>query len=168
MQQIQQQINLYHTLFYVCLGICIFCFLLSLFFFFKFDIRNIFNSRTGRSVKKTVQKVDERNARTGQLHRAAGRGNTGPLGRTGSLNKKKSTVRQVNMNDIIQPPVSQTEPLTASQMPGASMPDVGATEVLKQEEQQMTPEQMQKEVDESYGMFRLEKYIMLIHTDEVI
>ena len=65
MQQIQQQINLFHTLFYVCLGLSIFCLVLSIFFFFKFDIRNIFNARTGRSVKKTVQRVEEMNAKTG-------------------------------------------------------------------------------------------------------
>ena len=67
MQQIQQQIDTFHTLFYVCLGLCIVFLILSAIFFFKFDIRNIFNAKTGRSVRKTVQSMEEKNARTGSL-----------------------------------------------------------------------------------------------------
>ena len=74
MQQIQQQIDTFHTLFYVCLGLCIAFLILSVIFFFKFDIRNIFNTKTGRSVRKTVQSMEEKNARTGSLRRPAGRG----------------------------------------------------------------------------------------------
>ena len=61
MQQIQQQINMFHTLFYVCLGLCIVFLILSVIFFFKFDIRNIFNARTGLSLRKTVQSMEEKN-----------------------------------------------------------------------------------------------------------
>lgn len=60
MQQIQQQINIFHTLFYVCLALCIVFLILSVIFFFKFDIRNIFNTKTGRSVRKTVQSMEEK------------------------------------------------------------------------------------------------------------
>lgn len=165
MQQIQQQINLFHTLYYVCLGICIFCFLLSLFFFFKFNIRNIFNARTGRSVKKSVQQMDEMNARTGQLRRPAGRGNTGTLSRSGNLNKKRA-VRKANMDDIIQPPPSApTEPLASSM--ATDVLSAGATDVLGSPSA-MTPEKAQEEVDESYGMFRIDKYMIFIHTNEVV
>lgn len=52
MQQIQQKIDLFHNLYLVCLILCLVCLALSIFFFFKFDIRNIFNIRTGRSVKR--------------------------------------------------------------------------------------------------------------------
>lgn len=163
MQQIQQQINLYHTLFYVCLGICIFCFLLSVAFFFKFDIRNIFNARTGRSVRKTVQQMEEINARTSQLRRPSGKGNTGALSRSGNLSasRKRSTVRRENMSDIIQPPpAKETEPLRE---------EMNATEVLSYQERfAMTPEKAQEEVDESFGMFRIEKCVLFIHTDEVV
>ena len=82
MQQIQQQIDTFHTLFYVCLGLCIAFLILSVIFFFKFDIRNIFNTKTGRSVRKTVQSMEEKNARTGSLRRPAGRGYTVTLARS--------------------------------------------------------------------------------------
>ena len=168
MQQIQQQINLFHNLYFVCLGICIFCLALSIFFFFKFNIRNIFNTRTGRSVKKTVQKVEEMNARTGQLRRPVNRGNTGNLGRSGSLGKKRA-VRKANMDEIIQPPPSAgaTEPLDAGM--ATDVLDAGATGVLSPEEQSiMTAARAQEEVDESFGMFRIDKYMIFIHTDEVV
>lgn len=140
MEQIQQQISLFHTLFYVCLGICIFCLILSIIFFFKFDIVNIFNARTGRSVKKTVQQVEEMNAR---------------------------------MEDIIQPPpASPTAPLSSGMSGGSAgateVLGAGATEVLNQSGPVITKEMVQQEVDESHGMFRIEKYEMYIHTNEVV
>ena len=172
MQQIQQQINTFHTLFYVCLGLCIVFLILSAIFFFKFDIRNIFNAKTGRSVRKTVQSMEEKNARTGSLRRPAGRGYTGTLarsggiGRTGGLSpsKRLGKVRNVDMNELIQPPSRPTEALRTEQQSASSM----ETQVLSPEDLASTLEQIQKEADQSQGMFRIEKYIMLIHTDEVV
>ena len=172
MQQIQQQINTFHTLFYVCLGLCIVFLILSAIFFFKFDIRNIFNAKTGRSVRKTVQSMEEKNARTGSLRRPAGRGYTGTLarsggiGRTGGLSpsKRLGKVRNVDMNELIQPPSRPTEALRTEQQSASSM----ETQVLSPEDLASTLEQIQKEEDQSHGMFRIEKYIMLIHTDEVV
>ena len=172
MQQIQQQIDTFHTLFYVCLGLCIVFLILSAIFFFKFDIRNIFNTKTGRSVRKTVQSMEEKNARTGSLRRPAGRGYTGTLarsggiGRTGGLSpsKRLGKVRNVDMNDLIQPPSRPTEALGTEQQSASSM----ETQVLSPEDLASTLEQIQKEADQSHGMFRIEKYIMLIHTDEVV
>lgn len=172
MQQIQQQIDTFHTLFYVCLGLCIAFLILSVIFFFKFDIRNIFNTKTGRSVRKTVQSMEEKNARTGSLRRPAGRGYTGTLarsggiGRTGGLSpsKRLGKVRNVDMNELIQPPSRPTEALWTEQQSASSM----ETQVLSPEDLASTLEQIQKEADQSHGMFRIEKYIMLIHTDEVV
>ncbi len=106
------------------------------------------------------------NAKTGPLRRPTGRGDTGTLSRSGNLgrSRKLGGVRQANMEDIIQPPSRPTEPLSNAYAEGT-----GATEVLSMEEREvMTPEKAQQEVDESFGMFRIEKYILLIHTDEVV
>ena len=170
MQRIQQQINMFHTLFYVCLGLCIVFLILSVTFFFKFDIRNIFNAKTGRSVRKTVQSMEEKNARTGSLRRPAGRGYTGTLarsggiGKSGSLSKRFGKVRKADMNELIQPPSRPTEALQTEQKNTSSM----ETQVLSPEDLVPTLEQIQKEADQSHGMFRIEKYTMLIHTDEVV
>lgn len=114
--------------------------------------------------------MEEMNARTGQLRRQAGRGNTGTLSRSGNLNKKRA-VRKANMEEIIQPPPSAaTEQLTAG-MAGMAT-DVlaaGATDVLHSSEQPvMTPESAQTEVDESFGMFKIDKCMIFIHTNEVV
>ena len=136
MQQIQQQINMFHTLFYVCLGLCIVFLILSVIFFFKFDIRNIFNARTGLSLRKTVQSMEEKNARTGSLRRAAGRGYTGTLarsggiGKSGSLSKRFGKVRKADMNELIQPPSRPTEALQTEQKNTSSM----ETQVLSPED----------------------------------
>ena len=170
MQQIQQQINMFHTLFYVCLGLCIVFLILSVIFFFKFDIRNIFNARTGLSLRKTVQSMEEKNARTGSLRRAAGRGYTGTLarsggiGKSGSLSKRFGKVRKADMNELIQPPSRPTEALQTEQKNTSSM----ETQVLSPEDLVPTLEQIQKEADQSHGMFRFEKYTMVLHTDELV
>lgn len=116
--------------------------------------------------------MEEKNARTGSLRRPAGRGYTGTLarsggiGRTGGLSpsKRLGKVRNVDMNDLIQPPSRPTEALGTEQQSASSM----ETQVLSPEDLASTLEQIQKEADQSHGMFRIEKYIMLIHTDEVV
>ena len=68
------------------------------------------------------------------------------------------------MSELIQPPSRPTEALQTEQqnVPGME------TQVLSTEDLIPTLEQIQKETDQSYGMFRIEKYTMLIHTDEVV
>lgn len=56
-----------------------------------------------------------------------------------------------------------TEALQAEQKNTSSM----ETQVLSPEDAGFTLEEIQKEADQSHGMFRIEKYIMLIHTDEI-
>lgn len=149
MQQIQQQIQLFHNLFLVCMGLCIFFLVLSILFFFKFDIRNIFNVRTGRSVKKTIKEMEEVNARTGQLRRPAASAGT---------SKRLNKVRKVDMQDVIQ------NPKTSSNL--ASGQD--ATEVLTESTGGYTLESAQVDVDERYGRFQLISGVMLIHTEEAV
>ena len=40
---------------------------LSVFFFFQFKIRDVFNAITGRAQRKSVQQMEEENAKTGKL-----------------------------------------------------------------------------------------------------
>lgn len=115
------------------------------------------------------------NARTGQLRRPTGRGNTGTLSRSGNIgnSKKLGSVRKARMEDIIQPPpVSPTAPLSpgmsGGSVDGTEVLGAGETEVLNQMGAMVTKEMAQQEVDESHGMFRIEKYEMYIHTDEVV
>lgn len=67
MQELERMIKIYHTAFVVCLVLGILFLIIAVFMFFKFDIKKIVDMRTGRGAKKTIQKMEEINARTGKL-----------------------------------------------------------------------------------------------------
>ncbi len=67
MQELEQMIKIYHTGYLVCLILAILFLALSVFLFFKFDIRKIIDIKTGRGAKRSIQKMEEINARTGKL-----------------------------------------------------------------------------------------------------
>lgn len=161
MQQMQQQINMFRILFYMCLGLCIAFLILSVIFFFKFNIRNIFNVITGRSVRKTVQSMEEKNAHIGSLKRTGTLGGAGKIRKNGSLSlgKELKNVCVTSMDKRIQSP---TEAL-GTERQSVSIMD---TQVLYQENMISALKQIQQETDQSYGMFQIEKYTILIHTNE--
>lgn len=67
MKEVESLISLYHMGYLICLGAALFFLLLAVFFFFKFNIRNIFAVRTGRAMRKSIQQMEESNAMTGKL-----------------------------------------------------------------------------------------------------
>ena len=52
---------------YVCLALCGLFFVLSIVLFFVFNIPLIFNIRTGRAKKKTIEEMQKANSQTGRL-----------------------------------------------------------------------------------------------------
>ena len=81
MQQIQQKIELFHSLSLMCMILFLVCLGLCIFFFFKFRIRDIFNVRTGRSMKRKVRQMEERNAQTGRFRIPGTSGASGGISR---------------------------------------------------------------------------------------
>lgn len=67
MQELEQTINLYHTACLVCLVLAIVFLAITVFLFFKLEILKIFNWKTGRDKKRSIQKMEEMNDRTGKL-----------------------------------------------------------------------------------------------------
>lgn len=67
MQGTEQVINLYHIGFLVCLCLAAVFAILSVVLFFKFDIRGVFDFRTGRGKRRSIKKMEEENSRTGRL-----------------------------------------------------------------------------------------------------
>lgn len=65
--QSEQIINILHFGFIICLVLTILFAALSVFFFFQFKIRDVFNAITGRAQRKSVQQMEEENAKTGKL-----------------------------------------------------------------------------------------------------
>lgn len=63
----EEMISILKTSLSVCIAFAILFFIISVILFFLFDIRTIFNIRTGRAKRKTVQEMQEANNRTGRL-----------------------------------------------------------------------------------------------------
>lgn len=72
-------ITILHTGFIICLAFTVVFFIISVVLFFAFNIRLIFNIRTGRAKKKTVEEMQKANSETGRL-RYNGRTLTSKLG----------------------------------------------------------------------------------------
>lgn len=67
MQDLEQMISIYHTAFILFLVLAILFLLVSVFEFFKFDIRGIFDMRSGRGARRSIKKMEEINEQTGKL-----------------------------------------------------------------------------------------------------
>lgn len=67
MENTEQMIKLYHTLFIASTVLFFIGLLLAIIFFFMFDIRNVFLIRTGRAKQKTIEEMQARNLKTGKL-----------------------------------------------------------------------------------------------------
>lgn len=75
-----QLIEIYSICFYIFLGIAILGFALAVFFFFFFDIPTVFALMTGRAQKKTIERMEKRNAKNASI-----RNTSGPLNMSGGL-----------------------------------------------------------------------------------
>ncbi len=71
MTQAENLINLYETGFKICLVLAVLFFALTVFMFFRFKILKVIANRTGRAQKKSIEQMQEANARTGHLRHAA-------------------------------------------------------------------------------------------------
>jgi len=67
MESSERLIELYRMGFIICLFLAAVFLLLSIFFFFKFRIRDVFDFLSGRAEKKSVKQMEEKNAKTGKL-----------------------------------------------------------------------------------------------------
>lgn len=67
MAKAESLIRIYQVCFYICLVVTILGLANAAFLFFRFDVRGIFEIRTGRAAKRTIRKMAEANASTGRL-----------------------------------------------------------------------------------------------------
>ena len=67
MEQINRALDFYRLGFRISMIVAIVGFALAVFFFFRFNIREIFLLMTGRAKAKTVKNLEERNEKTGKL-----------------------------------------------------------------------------------------------------
>lgn len=174
-------INVLNTLFWVCLAGAILFFVIAAVLFFVFDIRTIFNIKTGRAQAKTVKEMQAANESTGRL-RVAGKT------QTTKLTKEQKAEPRV-------PAVVPPEAGTKNQYYNSSANETDIlekeTEVLHQGEDEtslLSPEQPNNNysettllsdinnnsyehvVDENEARvgFRVIKNIVFVHTNEII
>lgn len=94
-------INLFNTCFYVCLVLTILFFVVSVVLFFLFDIRSIFNIKTGRAMQKTIKEMQSVNSSTGRL-RVGGKTLTSELSsdrKKKKKNRKKASADYISSSD---------------------------------------------------------------------
>lgn len=189
MTKVQQTIDLFNTLYIVCLVLFIVLLLVSVVLFIKFDIKNIFNVLTGRSVKKTIKEMNEQNEKTGQLRRT-------PMQPAMSRKLGKQSGQLQGRAPVITPPPSQpvyeegSNATTVLQQndAGASettvlentgsgnfettvlnqRDDSNKTDTLETATNEYSMETAQREVDEQYGLFKITYSELHIHTNEVV
>lgn len=184
-------ISIFRICFYICLAFTILFFIISVVLFFLFDIKTIFNIRTGRAKQKTIKEMQAANNSTGRL-RVDGKTLTSQLSKNGKKNigKKRENVivppqtepvkeQYVNQNKtpygdgsenttVLQP---QAEPTAVLSQPDIQSYDPGA-----QTTQQLSESDMNNiGYDNSFAYdnvqnvnFQIVKKLVVIHTDEII
>lgn len=170
MQELERMIDLYHTAFIVCLVLtCVFT-AVSVFLFFKFDIKKILDMKTGRGAKKTIQKMEEINARTGKLRQDM-------VSYTPPVLKadERITYPTTSPNLAQQSQGSVTQPVTESAAQTAPLSDTGEQETtLLYQSSETTvlshypPAQPAKKELNLPGAFNIERELMWVHTEEVL
>ncbi len=174
-------ISIFRICFYICLAFTILFFIISVVLFFLFDIKTIFNIRTGRAKQKTIKEMQAANNSTGRL-RVDGKTLTSQL----SKNDKKNIKKREN---IIVPP--QTEPVKEQYVNQSKTPygdgsenttvlqpqaDIQSYDPGAQTTQQLSESDMNNiGYDNSFAYdnvknvnFQIVKKLVVIHTDEII
>lgn len=191
MQELERMINIYHTAYIVCLVFAIVFLVLTVFLFFKFDIRKIIDIKTGRGAKRSIQKMEEINARTGKLRqdmvartpsrlKAEDRITYPPTAENpkvhaqvaaqnaGTQGQKTVHISDPSGSDYTQPLGGQGSENTTI------LSDSSETTILCQEDPETTVlsqnplVESQPEKKALPGMFKIEKEILWVHTKEVL
>ena len=182
MEHIEKMINLYHIGFLVCTVLSILFLLCTIIMFFRFHILKIISDKTGRTMKKSMKIIEEKNARTGTLRTA---GNTGRM-RSYQQQSAGSAGRNEQPSSSggsrIVPPPSSTDVLASSGT------DVAGTDLLGTNLLQTAPGSRQAGRDEVIEMtgcgrdssdevtvkedlplkFHITRRVVLIHTNEQV
>lgn len=166
-------INTMNTLFWICLSFTVLFFIISIVLFFVFDIRTIFNIRTGRAQAKTVKEMKAANENTGRL-RVAGKTQTSKLSEKEKSVTREPAVSPPNMDEKNRyySGGEETEVLGDNRTeivaePSAREPFYAETSVLSEISKPHTAD-IQRDSGEKTIGFQVVKKQMYIHTNEMI
>lgn len=166
MKRLENQINMYHTIFIICIVLFILFLLVDIVLFIKLDILKVIGFLTGKTAKKTIEEM-----------KAGGFGESARLsGKTsGKKSKKKSKDSKNKRKGMdIMTPSGQIKLPGSDQVMQSMGNDI--TDVLHGSEptdpieitSPATDILADREKASHDGYFKIVKEIMLVHTDEVI
>lgn len=168
MQELEQTINLYHTAYLVCLVLAVIFLAITVFLFFKLEILKIFDWKTGRDRKRSIQKMEEMNDRTGKLRTDA---DETPV----RLRAENRVVHPTQPNRELHAQVSTQSVITpppTSDGAGAEdttiLNDVSETSLLYDPGTTVLSQNPLAVSGKSVGKFVVVKEIMWVHTEEVL
>lgn len=172
MQELERMISIYHVAFIIFLILTIVFLVVSVVLFFRFDIRGIFDMRTGRGARKTIQKMQELNDQTGKLRQDVITNTPVNLSPKDRIAPPPTEKRLVSVQEDSQ----KTELLSGQTAAGQSLVEEGSQEttllhdynettVLSQGQMVDAPQPAKKNLP---GAFNIDKEIMWVHTDEII
>ena len=158
----QELINLYHTLFFVFMGLTIFFVALGVLLFFVFDINGNIASRTGYAEKVTMKKMAGSYATTGSLRKQVSMEFT-----TGNLQAYANQVEQLDAGS------EETSQLAPNKRPDAKLAAAEAATPAPAPAPvpaaAMQPVMMPSAPVSVPGfVFNIFENIMVIHTNELI
>ena len=175
-----QQIELLDTLFYVGLVATIVFLILAVIMFFAFKIPQIYMLRTGKAQRKTIEKMQkgnsdkEQNSADGQGANGISQifGSSAYLGRDEKTAVLGDAAAAANGSAPAQGSAmtGMTEALSRDRR-GDLLNGIGETTILSllvENEQTGEPQTVMPEPDSSYGKFVITRYMIKIHTNEVI
>ncbi len=143
-------IRTYQTGFYLCMAITIVGILLSLFFFFRFKIGNIWAIQSGKAQKKAVQELQEASRQDGRMRADEARYFTG----------QDDEEQALEITASLEPDVQETDVLWQNQQEA-----YGETEVLPQTEEFVQTTILNQNFAER-KKFVVTQQVLLIHTEE--
>ncbi len=177
--EVQRNIDTYHNIFMICL-IAAICFLIvAITLFFLLKIPKVFMIVTGLSRKKEIKQLDDNAAYTSQLTNLK----TGETGKGSPPRRRKKEIYSSSGKLTLQSgsvPVTKIDPSASYADPRSettllsSSPDdsIGTTvlshDVAEAETSLLSGDSKYPQIPASEFRFRLEREILLIHTDEEI
>ena len=161
-----ESISLYQNLVYISYAVAVIGLGLSVFFFFYYNIPDVFRLMTGRGKQEKLKKISEENFKTGNIrfnsttgptkHSNNARGHTGSIAAVHIKSESQELTEPVAETSVLEKPVGETTVL--------ENPEQETTVLLhRQDAPAATQPAAVKDIH-----FQVVEQTMLIHTDEQV
>lgn len=166
MQRLESQINMYHTIFIICLVLFVLFLLIDIILFIKLDILKVIGFLTGKTAKRTIEEMKAGGFGESERLSSKNSGKKSKKKSKDSRNKRKGMDIMTPSGQIKLPGSDQvmqsmgsdiTDTLHGSEPTDPIEMTAPATDILDE-----------RKKPSHKGYFRIVKEVMFIHTDEVI